>query len=399
MRSLAVLLALTGTASAFPAAYTEYTDQTAWDTADDVGTLTTLTFAAFSTTAVVSNQYTAQGATFLSNTNTALDNGAFADGKGLSMGTGGTVVFSFPVCAIGARYPDGLQFVLHDAAGAVIHTSAQFGGAGTGLFAGVLSPTPVTSVVISDWSDASANLDDLLFGPCPPNGDGDGVFDADDNCPGVDNDGQEDLDGDGYGDACDPASCGNGHVEAPETCDGDDAGTGGETTDCDLDCTAAACGDDVVNGTAGEQCETGDACEACVVTFDPGGDGTCGDGVVDPGEACEDGNTDDGDGCSADCEFEAAPAAGDGGGCSTSGAASPWLLLAALALWARRRPCHSAVSARSAIRAVIVVGATDVPPKYSPAAHREAVASVHPRGSVVATSIVRPPIVPSIENP
>ena len=30
----------------------------------------------------------------------------------------------------------------------------------------------------------------------------------------------------------------------------------------------------------------------------------CGDGVVQPGEACDDGNTSDGDGCSAACEVE-----------------------------------------------------------------------------------------------
>jgi cysteine-rich repeat protein len=32
----------------------------------------------------------------------------------------------------------------------------------------------------------------------------------------------------------------------------------------------------------------------------------CGDGVLDPGEECDDGNKDDGDGCSAECQAEAA---------------------------------------------------------------------------------------------
>ena len=32
--------------------------------------------------------------------------------------------------------------------------------------------------------------------------------------------------------------------------------------------------------------------------------GLCGDGIVDPGEACDDGNTTDGDGCSSACEIE-----------------------------------------------------------------------------------------------
>lgn len=324
-----VLIVLTGTASAFPAAPTEYTDKAAWTAADDAGAPTTLTFVELSNTAVVTTQYTTQGATFLAASNTAVVNAAFVtDGTGLNLGTGGTVVFGFPVCAIAADYPDGLQIVLRDAAGTVIHTSAQFGGAGTGLFAGILTPTPATSAVISDWSDSSANLDNLLFGPCPPDADGDGVVDAVDNCLGVDNADQDDLDDDGVGDACDAPACGNAVVEAPEACDG-----GGETTTCDLDCTAAACGDGVVNGRAGEQCEGAVGCDECQVTV---GDGSCGDGVVDPGEACEDGNTVDGDGCSSACAFEAA-AASDDGGCSTSGAASPWLLLAALALCGRRR--------------------------------------------------------------
>ena len=31
---------------------------------------------------------------------------------------------------------------------------------------------------------------------------------------------------------------------------------------------------------------------------------SCGDGVLDPGEECDDGNNDDGDGCAADCTVE-----------------------------------------------------------------------------------------------
>ena len=49
---------------------------------------------------------------------------------------------------------------------------------------------------------------------------------------------------------------------------------------------------------------------------------TCGNGVLDPGEACDDGNTLDGDGCSATCGIEVtggddAPA--KGGGCCSTG--------------------------------------------------------------------------------
>jgi len=37
---------------------------------------------------------------------------------------------------------------------------------------------------------------------------------------------------------------------------------------------------------------------------------TCGNGVLDPGEQCDDGNTKDGDGCSATCQFECQPIPG-----------------------------------------------------------------------------------------
>jgi cysteine-rich repeat protein len=37
----------------------------------------------------------------------------------------------------------------------------------------------------------------------------------------------------------------------------------------------------------------------------------CGDGLLDVGEVCEDGNTRTGDGCDADCQVEAPPPCGD----------------------------------------------------------------------------------------
>ena len=43
---------------------------------------------------------------------------------------------------------------------------------------------------------------DSISGQTPPDGDGDGIADAEDNCPDVANSGQEDADSDGEGDAC-----------------------------------------------------------------------------------------------------------------------------------------------------------------------------------------------------
>lgn len=50
------------------------------------------------------------------------------------------------------------------------------------------------------------------------------------------------------------ASCGNGLVEPGEVCD-----TAGESATCDGDCTLPQCGDGIVNMTAGENCDPGDA--------------------------------------------------------------------------------------------------------------------------------------------
>jgi len=87
------------------------------------------------------------------------------------------------------------------------------------------------------------------------------------------------------------ASCGGG--DEPPPADDDDA---------------PSCGDGIAEGT--EECDDGngsdtDACtSACLNAI-------CGDGFVfADGEACDDGNTADGDGCSASCEVESA--CGDG---------------------------------------------------------------------------------------
>jgi cysteine-rich repeat protein len=70
---------------------------------------------------------------------------------------------------------------------------------------------------------------------------------------------------------------------------------------------AGTCGNGTLEG--GEDCDdgntiAGDGCSpAC--RFE-----VCGNGIVDPGEECDDGNTTDGDGCSATCQRE--PRCGDG---------------------------------------------------------------------------------------
>ena len=78
-----------------------------------------------------------------------------------------------------------------------------------------------------------------------------------------------------------------------------DATTALTTTGSPTTGAAAACGDGEVD--PGEQCDdgndiSGDGCESdCTTTPE------CGDGVKGPGEQCDDGNDDDDDACLADC--------------------------------------------------------------------------------------------------
>ncbi len=108
--------------------------------------------------------------------------------------------------------------------------------------------------------------------------------------------------GDGCSPQCRIEACGNGVLDPGEECD--DGGV--DTTNCDSDCTAPACGDRHVNTAAGEQCDdgntvAGDGCSPqCQIE-------ACGNGVLDPGEACDEGGVDTTN-CDSDCTR---PACGD----------------------------------------------------------------------------------------
>src|SRR5262245_64750215 len=67
----------------------------------------------------------------------------------------------------------------------------------------------------------------------------------------------------------------------------------------------AECGDGILD--PGEECDdgnnaNGDGCSATCTKEPPGG--FCGDGIVQPPEECDDGNNVNGDGCSATCKLE-----------------------------------------------------------------------------------------------
>jgi cysteine-rich repeat protein len=95
--------------------------------------------------------------------------------------------------------------------------------------------------------------------------------------------------------------CGDGTTECGEECDT------GPAVDCDAgacssQCRIEACG----NGRAecDEQCDDGGPSETCSATCSFVTPATCGDGVQDPGEGCDDHNTNDCDGCSRLCQPE-----------------------------------------------------------------------------------------------
>ena len=81
------------------------------------------------------------------------------------------------------------------------------------------------------------------------------------------------------------ASCGDGRVEAGETCDLGSAN--GTNIGCDATCQTQA-------GYVCHPLPTG-----CVLKS------VCGNGIIEPGEQCDDGNAISGDGCSSACQIEA----------------------------------------------------------------------------------------------
>jgi cysteine-rich repeat protein len=128
--------------------------------------------------------------------------------------------------------------------------------------------------------------------------------------------------------------CGDGVVQYPEACDdpldlecpsdcgivGGGGGTDGATGGTDGATGGTGGTDGATGGTGGTDGEIGGSGGTYGYAGSPGV-GVCGDGVIDPGENCDDGNTVEDDGCSANCWYVEGGAGGTTGWPGSGGSA------------------------------------------------------------------------------
>ncbi|MCM2263698.1 MAG: DUF4214 domain-containing protein, partial [Desulfuromonadales bacterium] len=87
-------------------------------------------------------------------------------------------------------------------------------------------------------SFAGSTIGAITVDPLPPDADGDGIFDFDDNCPLTANNNQADVDADGTGDACDEGDTdGDGLTDRQEWVFGTDPGVADQDLDAQDDGT------------------------------------------------------------------------------------------------------------------------------------------------------------------
>ncbi len=141
----------------------------------------------------------------------------------------------------------------------------------------------------------------------PPDRDGDGVADRQDNCPDTENPEQRDLDGDGMGDLCDDDTDGDGTADAADNCP---AVSNVEQPDLDGDGQGDACDDDDDGDGVVDSDDT------CPAVINPEQADLDGDGLGDACDADKDGDgiDDSADNCPSDANPSQADFDGDGVG-------------------------------------------------------------------------------------
>ena len=251
---------------------------------------------------------------------------------------GGLLVYSMestnPVNAQTWTYPQPGNPPLSPGPGTVIVQ------AGKGGVIPITAPDPpaeglATSATFT-WNAICSNVTPVY--PCAP-GSGDGICADVDNCPNVANPAQLDINNNGVGDVCEQ-TCGNGLVDPGEACDPlvsttaprcdtiitNAAGSAScNPQSCTWDfstCVPSQCGNGIIE--QGEDCEQGDievascptalgyngfhsrSCNPANCLWNAFGTcastDSCGDGILQsPPEQCDDGNTIDTDACSNTC--------------------------------------------------------------------------------------------------
>ncbi len=106
------------------------------------------------------------------------------------------------------------------------------------------------------------------------------------------------IENDGCTNECTIPNCGNGIVDMGEECDLGSANS--DSGQCLTSCHLARCGDNKVEAGV-EQCDGTAGPQPCAADCHHE---VCGNGIIDPGEQCDDGGTTNGDGCSSTCHFE-----------------------------------------------------------------------------------------------
>ncbi len=126
---------------------------------------------------------------------------------------------------------------------------------------------------------------------------GNGITDFEENgLPGAECDDGNNTSGDGCSDVCRPEVCGNGIIDPGEECD--DGNTRNNDA-CVLGCRNATCGDGYIERGV-EQCEPPNTAQ-CDASCQRIVGASCGNGNLDAGEECDDGNTSSNDDCTANC--------------------------------------------------------------------------------------------------